>query len=975
MVPQQILSWPSYGFPSASNTTICDDEADKSRELVKMGAIYRFALLTIYAKGSSNSQSGLFTRRDGRIYTPTEQDTETAEPMLASASDGLDYLEERGWVLQETVLSSRRLAFGKWMSWKCTTARAMEKRPLLRDRHSALTDGFASEAEKLRLWIFAPSRMREASRQSWLRWNQFDSWYAIVETYSVTNLTYVSDNLPALSGLAQLFQRAHSASYAAGLWIEDLQSGLTWYVASNDERKVPWHRNLAPSWSWAAVGKVRIKFRSWPSKSTHVVSEGVKLLEAVCLPEIPLNPYGTIKKGALKLRIRMRKALLRCNAEFTPRRTQYDYISWSDYPLFGNVDKRERPRFPGLVLDIDSNQAIGEAALDMPIQSKQNLIDSLDMSLEVMSRPISSSEKEVWCGLVHVQETKERHHLTALVLEPELDSTLIYRRLGLLFLTDRSWFGLSPSDLNKFDHGTLSSSLNTKFQQRQLQICAGTTFVSTDVDTTRRFFQKPVRRPGQQKFSAKALKRCQRPQVSVILMDVIANLGLFEKVQFTENTRDITMSDTTVQGMHFYETPQTFIGRPTFIISVTAAKYSTPANSLAEKGSLEATVTLTFLTAKIFPLISIIRLHENNPTVWIERSSKNPLKHLIAAADNCWVDSDVVSCNHARLMFDSYEEKIFIEDTKSTHGTYINNNQIPKYGPVPLANNDIISLGAEIKLGNEMYPECRFRVNYELVPFLAPKELTNEKEVGCEVVEISDDELCDLSLFVSDDDDEIQRKDSLSTTIPASKTNTMPGSVDAIEGDKHLHDISLVDSQPVSDNSDDGNEASEDIGGFSDDDVLTACEVFKPEFEAPVAAGPAVSPSNPRLPGSTTEGPPQLLNPKPITQLPQIKHAITQTMPAPPPPMFRFSVSVELAAHQTGTGPLKLTVVVGESSGASFSLGYLAPEPHAHNPPNEPDSNNSGTAPKDTVSMEEKWPREPALKRKRDAIANEALQY
>lgn len=241
----------------------------------------------------------------------------------------------------------------------------------------------------------------------------------------------------------------------------------------------------------------------------------------------------------------------------------------------------------------------------------------------------------------------------------------------------------------------------------------------------------------------------------------------------------------------------------------------------------------------------------------------------------------------------------------------------------------------------------------------------------------SDDELCDLSSFeVSDDDDEIQGKDSVYTLSPESKANTMPGALDAIEGDEHSHHISLVDSRPVSDNPNNGNEADEDIGGFSDDDVLTACEVFKPEFNAPVPAGPVISPSNPPLPDPTTEGPPQLLNPKPITQLHQIKHAIASTTQDPPVPMFRFHVSVELAAHQTGMGPLKLTVVVGESSGASYSSEYSAHEPNADNPRNEPDSNRSGiVAPKDIVSMQEKTPREPALKRKRDEIADEHLQY
>lgn len=159
----------------------------------------------------------------------------------------------------------------------------------------------------------------------------------------------------------------------------------------------------------------------------------------------------------------------------------------------------------------------------------------------------------------------------------------------------------------------------------------------------------------------------------------------------------------------------------------------TGANSLAAK------VTLTALTAGIFPLIRTIYLHEYNEAIPIGRSSKNPLKHLVAATDNCWVDSDVVSRDHARLNFDSdlkvcwntpphfsvvirdrinIIQGIFIEDTNSMHGTRINNKQIPKHDPIPLANNDVVSLGAEVKRGIETYPECRFRVNYELLPYL-----------------------------------------------------------------------------------------------------------------------------------------------------------------------------------------------------------------------------------------------------------------
>ncbi|KFY65002.1 hypothetical protein V496_02890 [Pseudogymnoascus sp. VKM F-4515 (FW-2607)] len=196
---------------------------------------------------------------------------------------------------------------------------------------------------------------------------------------------------------------------------------------------------------------------------------------------------------------------------------------------------------------------------------------------------------------------------------------------------------------------------------------------------------------------------------------------------------------------------------------------------------IQVKVTLTALTAGIFPLIRILYLHENHQTIPIGRSSKNPQKHLFAAADNCWVDSDVVSRDHASLKFDSDLERVFIEDTKSMHGTRINNKQIPKNDPIPLANNDVISLGAEVKRGIETYPECRFRVNYELLPYFPSTGRTYQllSDDEDEPYEISDDE----PFEVSDDDEEVQRKDSPSTSTPELKGSTMSEGLDATADD------------------------------------------------------------------------------------------------------------------------------------------------------------------------------------------------
>jgi hypothetical protein len=142
-----------------------------------------------------------------------------------------------------------------------------------------------------------------------------------------------------------------------------------------------------PSWSWAAVGKVRIKFRSWPSSLTHIISDGLQLLRTSYDPEIPLK-----EKGTIKVRTRLKRALLRFSHDCRSGHFEHDNISGSHYPLFGNR-VREQPHFPGLIIDMELNQIVGEVALDTPIE------DILGVSCQDESDSPPSLEKRFGAGL------------------------------------------------------------------------------------------------------------------------------------------------------------------------------------------------------------------------------------------------------------------------------------------------------------------------------------------------------------------------------------------------------------------------------------------------------------------------------------------------------------------------------------------------------------------------------------------------
>jgi hypothetical protein len=96
-------------------------------------------------------------------------------------------------------------------------------------------------------------------RVPWQRNNQFDQWYKMVTAYTILSLTYTSDVLSALSGLESAIAQTHGCTYLAGLWKEDLQIGLAWYVQWHDTdylrqaivRDTDHESFNLPTWSWA----------------------------------------------------------------------------------------------------------------------------------------------------------------------------------------------------------------------------------------------------------------------------------------------------------------------------------------------------------------------------------------------------------------------------------------------------------------------------------------------------------------------------------------------------------------------------------------------------------------------------------------------------------------------------------------------------------------------------------------------------
>lgn len=171
-----------------------------------------------------------------------------------------------------------------------------------------------------------------------------------------------------------------------------------------------------------------------------------------------------------------------------------------------------------------------------------------------------------------------------------------------------------------------------------------------------------------------------------------------------------------------------------------------------------AVVTLSALSGDVSLAERRITLDPNNPTIPIGRASKTPEKGLLAAVDNAWFASPVMSREHAEMCLNPQLNVLTIHDLKSMHGTFLNNKKLTPKEPTHLSDGDKISFGAEVSRGVDVFTPCTFRVNIDFLPYRAPNSYTfpdsSDVEEGEEDNDLSDDEMeDDRQAYMSSEDD------------------------------------------------------------------------------------------------------------------------------------------------------------------------------------------------------------------------------
>ncbi|KAK4193107.1 hypothetical protein QBC35DRAFT_469430 [Podospora australis] len=106
-----------------------------------------------------------------------------------------------------------------------------------------------------------------------------------------------------------------------------------------------------------------------------------------------------------------------------------------------------------------------------------------------------------------------------------------------------------------------------------------------------------------------------------------------------------------------------------------------------------------------------ITLDSDKTSIPIGRVSKIESKGFVAAEDNGWFDSPVMSRQHAEIVADLGKQKVQVRDLGSLHGTFLNSTEkLPAKELCDLRDGDELSFGLPILRGNTEYKPTTVKV-------------------------------------------------------------------------------------------------------------------------------------------------------------------------------------------------------------------------------------------------------------------------
>ena len=283
---------------------IQDDQRDKVEQIMTMDDVYRNAAITIIAATSLGSDEGFLSDTFNSARLPFQ----SFRCKTSEGGEGLMHLirkpdetprfpiENRGWTMQERLLSTRLLVFhtGR-IDWVC------------KDSHffAGCSSSYSVNLidDDLTRGPHYISNIRYGARDPTDDVSLLERWYTLCSEFHARKLTDRLDRFPATSAIAKGFAR-ESASlkpYIAGLWSKNLAQQLLWRVEKSKHRLPEY---LAPTWSWASTES---NF-DLPTFAFAPCKVRLEILDYRFEATTGSDRYGSLTAASLKVKGRLRVA-------------------------------------------------------------------------------------------------------------------------------------------------------------------------------------------------------------------------------------------------------------------------------------------------------------------------------------------------------------------------------------------------------------------------------------------------------------------------------------------------------------------------------------------------------------------------------------------------------------------------------------------------------------------------------------------
>ena len=383
---------------------IQDSEDDWREQSSQMPNIYAGAYITIASSANATPFDGLFDERNhqwtheppAKLNLGVEQGVleftirrEYHSAAGYSEKDPLvkDHLVDRGWCLQEKVLSRRFLTFHPTeIQYTCakqillesyyeqeSTWQLKQRGPFganlrrFEDGDGAWKNDFFSIvqnatkpgiARNKNKELFMADRAQEAAEGKVIGYinitNELthlqklhERWYVILHDYTCRNLTYEKDKLIAISGVVKyiLANSEIEDEYHAGMFRSMLPYALMWKIPAQKKSHERWMNSrpteyIAPSWSWASMNEYLDFERCW----NYVYEQATCEILSMTSTPVGNDIYSDVKEGKLVIKGRWKKALVQTQNDFLCHPTPEEVGSQrGGYLGVGTVHLDDRP--------------------------------------------------------------------------------------------------------------------------------------------------------------------------------------------------------------------------------------------------------------------------------------------------------------------------------------------------------------------------------------------------------------------------------------------------------------------------------------------------------------------------------------------------------------------------------------------------------------------------------------------------------